>query len=134
MRLLALLVLTLAGCDAGPDTQTPSQLQQRGDLRLELGETAVSDSLTITFESVVSDSRCPADVVCVWAGEARVRLTVEGAADTLLVSDPELAPEATVRRGDVTVRAVDLLPYPVSRADERGDPLVVIVRTDRDGS
>ena len=41
-----------------------------------VGESASIDhtNLTLTFTGVTGDSRCPKDVVCVWAGEAIVVL------------------------------------------------------------
>lgn len=36
--------------------------------------------LAFTFEKIVSDSRCPTDVVCVWAGELRVQVRAENLA------------------------------------------------------
>ena len=45
-------------------------------------------SNTLTFAGVVSDSRCPADVVCVWAGEALLafELTAENSVTTRSIS------------------------------------------------
>ncbi len=33
------------------------------------------DTISITFEEVISDSRCPLDVLCIWAGNAEVAFT-----------------------------------------------------------
>lgn len=121
--LLATILLSAIGCDS-TDSDS-ARTQPDTDLLLELGETASSDGLTITFEDVTADSRCPQGVECIWAGEARVRLVVDGTAEEILATDPALAPEAVIRRGNVTLRALDLTPYPGSRADERGDTPVV---------
>ena len=45
----------------------------------------------ISFDRVVEDSRCPTNVVCVWAGEAVIELTVTGA-DTSAVVRLSLEP------------------------------------------
>ncbi|HUP24741.1 MAG TPA: hypothetical protein VNB06_17615 [Thermoanaerobaculia bacterium] len=44
---------------------------------LRLGDSArlASTRLELRFDAVVEDSRCPADVTCVWAGNAHLRLT-----------------------------------------------------------
>jgi hypothetical protein len=43
---------------------------------LDFGRTAnFADGLRVTFTHLVSDSRCPADVVCIQAGEAVIELT-----------------------------------------------------------
>ena len=35
-----------------------------------------SDNLTLCVDSVLEDSRCPSDVVCVWAGRAVVKFSL----------------------------------------------------------
>src|SRR5690606_16678324 len=39
---------------------------------LEMGDQILFANKSIRFKEVVSDSRCPRDVTCVWAGEAKV--------------------------------------------------------------
>lgn len=41
-----------------------------------LGDNVTFMNLTISPKEIVSDSRCPADVVCVWAGTVEVRTTL----------------------------------------------------------
>jgi len=47
-------------------------------IQLAPGQSAVFDAedLTVKFVGIDSDSRCPSDVACVWAGEVVVRLSV----------------------------------------------------------
>src|ERR1041384_6590460 len=56
-------------------TQQP-RLGQEFELRI--GQRAVirKTNLTLRFVTVPEDSRCPSDVTCVWAGNARVELLV----------------------------------------------------------
>jgi hypothetical protein len=50
------------------------------------GTAALRDTpFSIRFERVVEDSRCPAGVNCVWAGEAVVRLHLRSGADSSTV-------------------------------------------------
>ena len=42
-------------------------------------KTIVRGELTVKFVSVTEDSRCPAGVQCVWAGNARINLKVSDA-------------------------------------------------------
>ncbi|PKD21763.1 hypothetical protein APR41_01920 [Salegentibacter salinarum] len=41
-----------------------------------LGEAFNFEGKTIRFKEVVSDSRCPRDVTCVWAGEAKILIEI----------------------------------------------------------
>lgn len=36
--------------------------------------TVAGEGLTLTFEKLLGDSRCPVNVVCVWEGEAKIRV------------------------------------------------------------
>jgi len=71
MRLLAPLVLIgLTGCAAAPlkDGTYPLQPGQRVGL---------SGNTTLSYDSF-SDSRCPANARCVWAGKLSFQFAVEG--------------------------------------------------------
>lgn len=41
--------------------------------------TLTGDEVAITFEKLVEDSRCPADVMCAWSGMVTVALRIEAA-------------------------------------------------------
>ena len=43
---------------------------------LRTGELFSFENKSIRFKKVVSDSRCPKDVTCIWAGEAKVLIAV----------------------------------------------------------
>lgn len=45
--------------------------------KIALGETAVFEDTSITFLKILEDSRCPSDVTCVWAGEAKVLAKIQ---------------------------------------------------------
>lgn len=59
-------------CEFAP---CPDALPNDGSVtfRANLGETVSALGVTVTPEEVLEDSRCPADVVCVWAGRVRIR-------------------------------------------------------------
>jgi hypothetical protein len=68
-----LLAVALAGC--GRDGSAASL---NGPIQLAPGQSAVfkAEKLEITFVDVVSDSRCAADVTCVWQGAVTVLLAI----------------------------------------------------------
>jgi hypothetical protein len=77
---------------------------------------AIEDTgLRVQFVSVTSDSRCPADAICVWAGDAvaAVRIFDDGGrrdAD-LHTHDQQ---RTSVVHGDLRITLVQLQPYPFS--------------------
>jgi hypothetical protein len=77
-RAIAPFVL-LAACASGgtgPATPTPAVNEE---FTLAPGQTAGVEgtSLSVTFERVTDDSRCPIDVTCIWEGDATVVLKVK---------------------------------------------------------
>jgi hypothetical protein len=70
------LSLVAGGCGS-PDAGSTSALQT-GVLDLRIGETRPipGSGLTVTFQRVSEDSRCPSNVACVWAGNGQVELLI----------------------------------------------------------
>ena len=89
------------------------------EFKLRVGQRIVlkGGSLRIKFASVESDSRCPKNVTCVWAGNAEVLLEVGtrgGRVKSLKLGTsggPQLSDEA--KYGGYKVKLVGLSPYPV---------------------
>jgi hypothetical protein len=105
----------LARCDgAGRGGAVCARLGEEFDVRV--GEVAyIADTrLSVRVNGVPEDSRCPRDAVCVWAGNARVSLTLRDAtnADDVDVNST-LDPRAVTRWG-YTVQLVDVLPLPTA--------------------
>ncbi|MEX0998007.1 MAG: hypothetical protein WDZ45_13235 [Flavobacteriaceae bacterium] len=51
--------------------------------KIPLGETAVFENTSIHFIKVIEDSRCPSDVTCVWAGQAKVLAAIKTEKETI---------------------------------------------------
>lgn len=117
---LVLALGALAAC-ARPSTQVPdtgSSPDRTGavddTLRLTQGTSAMAaGGLTLTFVGVVSDSRCPANVMCPWAGNAAVHIRASGAGTADTVINDNIEPRAIVVAG-YTITLVGLTPYPGS--------------------
>lgn len=122
-KLIIATLFVAAGCTtpAQPGTTggvIPSeQVQPNRQFDLKSGQEAhiQGTPVSVRFLSVAEDSRCPSDVVCVWAGNAVVRLaitstqssSIEAALNTTL--DPK-----NVTFGGYTIRLIDLKPVPKS--------------------
>jgi hypothetical protein len=72
--LVAAASLLASGCTTSTGAVRPIGLNQ--ETELAPGQSVQSGPLRVTFKSVGDDSRCPADVVCVWEGDAQVRVDV----------------------------------------------------------
>lgn len=108
---LAALVV-LASCGTSPAAARPVSLGE--PFTLAPGETAQVEGagLTVTFESVSADSRCPMDVTCVWEGDAVVLVSARPATAVPreLHTSGRFTTEAEV--GEYRVRLVALTPVP----------------------
>jgi len=116
-RGFAVALLAMAGCATA---QRASTVQARLDepFQLPRGEAATVESererLTVAFAAVESDSRCPANVQCIRAGEARVRLDLRlpgrEPEDVILATEGAQPRYATY--GAYDVHLVSLAPQP----------------------
>lgn len=100
-------------------------------LHVELGRTATADNgrLALTFTARLSDSRCPANAVCVWMGDAAVRVSAR-AGRTTVERDLHTGVEPHSLSVDrYTVTVVGLTPYPGAEAS--GKPPTVVLRVER---
>jgi hypothetical protein len=115
--IFAAALLVLAACATQSDAQAGPRVTVVGDttfLELPLGSSAVVHELSITFDAVNEDSRCPSDVQCVWAGNAAIRLTLAVADATEEVVVNSTVEPNQVSFASYTIGYRDLSPYPRS--------------------
>lgn len=115
---LVVLFVFLSGHIVGQDSttvETPKIVA-----KLSLGKTYTLNQVKLAFVDVLSDSRCPKDVTCVWAGQA-VAL-VEVYKDQVLIERKKVVFEPGKNTDlnlmtlytfkDLRIMAYNLLPYP----------------------
>jgi hypothetical protein len=135
---LAAALPALAGCESSSRIVAASIREGVADttFSMRVGQEArVGGSIMrFSFVSVTSDSRCPSDVVCVWAGNAAVQIGVSfGMGPTVLyVLNTGLDPRF-VDLGSFRITLVDLQPYPVSTSRIPSDRYVATFRFQRIG-
>ena len=129
LRVVVVLFVLACGNSKPPaepsdDEPQPKVVSTNTEFTLRRGERAAADqgALLITFLAVLNDSRCPADAVCVWHGDAAMLLRIESlrsdAPTRLDTLHTELQPRQTSYIGYI-IRANELRPYPYS-ADDPG--------------
>lgn len=118
--LAALLTSACLGTPTAPDAVIGTPFE------LHAGATAaLPDGLRIKFETVRSDSRCPTDAVCVWAGEAIVALSVTAATAGTETRELKTTPGGSaVTYADYTISLTGLTPYPRASQQIRPDDYV----------
>jgi hypothetical protein len=105
-------LLVVTACSKSPAAPGPVDRQ----VTLAPGQTVlVSEaSVNVRFEGVSGDSRCPLDAVCVWGGDALVRIEVLPAGGGRQPYDLHTGNMQPVRHDDLTIALVELAPYPFS--------------------
>jgi hypothetical protein len=119
------LTLALAACAGSP---TSTEVATGSEFLLRPGESATVEGaqLDLRFDVVASDSRCPADVVCIQLGTAEAIFTMSEARrpDTSLTlrTSPRDGQRATVGAWTITLVRLDPYPYtsrPIDASDYR---------------
>ena len=109
--LLLLLLLAACGGEAG---EVKANLGQ--EFSLSIGQTASiqDEALKLKFLEVISDSRCPKDVTCVWQGQASclVEITYLESLYKVTLVQPGLPEEPSQIDFKEYVIKFDLTPYP----------------------
>ena len=79
----------------------------------QFGVDYLSNTNSLKFKiTEINDSRCPSDVVCIWAGKADVKIEVESPVTGAINLSTYDNPVDTV--GNFSFEIIDVLPYPIS--------------------
>lgn len=73
-----------------------------------------NDEVVVEFVEVTNDSRCPADVQCVWAGVASVAIKTTAPSVAGQVSTHKMGPgeSVSIQQSAYTITLLELLPDP----------------------
>lgn len=130
----AALLALLAGCINTFRTGPVPGTDENQEIAVPLGQTRMLDEerLAIGFGRVLEDSRCPADVQCVTAGNALVGLILQerGEATRTVELNTHLQPRR-VRHEGYVVQVVDLQPLPTAAGPPEQESYVVRLRVTR---
>ena len=124
-----LATVGLAPTVAGHGIDVP--LSQPFDLKIGEQVTIAGQDLELQFSEVLSDSRCPRNAQCFWAGAATIRIAVEKKPDrreTFTLRLPNSDERVTYGRYSISLK--DLKPYPdADRQQRREDYVATLVVT-----
>lgn len=120
----------LQGCSASADHAIDATLAK--DFQLRVGESAMvrSEKVQIGFESVSSDSRCGKGEVCVWQGDAVVRIWMQGPGEEKVahVLHTALRESNSANYKQYSVRLVAVLPPAIAGKSIAQSDYVAILR------
>lgn len=94
---------------------------------LQYGETKMldgQDHFSVSFIDLLEDSRCPANAICVWQGQARVKIEIN---ENFEILSKELTSgtlkdnqSQKINIGHYTIELLKVIPYP-EKADYQSD-------------
>ena len=118
------LIAGFAACGRGtPPEPNPDVVTLPTTITLKVGESRTVSGVVVRFAEVKSDSRCPADVTCVWQGNAELMFVLgpavgEGPARVVMLNtgvDPRVGGALGLQ-----LTLVNLAPGPVSTTPTSG--------------
>ena len=108
--LVTIVLISLTGCSKSYFTVGLGEVFTIG-----VGDSAriAGEDMTVTFNKVIGDSRCPQNVTCVWEGVASSSVTIVYRGDnySIVLSQPGLTEQAEDTFIDYTIN-YSLNPYP----------------------
>ena len=116
-----LFVISVVGCKDNADSTSPNtpaivinKIIDSVSVQINYGqEASIENNITIKFDGV-SDSRCPMDVICVWAGDGGVGLKLSDGREQLHPFLHTALFPREINYGGYRIILKSLNPYPVS--------------------
>ena len=106
--LFVFIAIIAFSCKSSNSSPTGPKIGQEFDLKYGESIQIQNESLTLKFENVADDSRCPTGASCVWAGNAKIILRV-AQIDTSLNS--ALNPNE-INYNSFNIKLLSVSPYP----------------------
>ena len=128
----ALLIPLAASLACAPVRGDVPTIPVNTDFDVAVGGMArIQDSpLLVRFDTVTEDSRCPADVECVWEGNATARATIDSAG-TAAVAEFRTSRREPVRAFGWTFELRDLRPARATQSVPGPHEYVITLRASR---
>ncbi len=137
--LFVVTVITLACASGTTASDIAAEITPGEPFRLAMGEEMglPAEDLTVHFSSVESDSRCPTDVNCFWAGNAAVEVRLSRGGEERSVTihtngGPKFPRQAQAFGCTLSLR--DLEPYPKSKQKIAPEDYVATLELTVDGA
>lgn len=125
--LLVLMLASFISCDQEPIPDSFS-FGVENEFKINGDYLSIDNSLKFTITEI-NDSRCPSDVVCIWAGKADVKIKVESPVPgtiTLSTYDNQVD---TV--GSYSFKIIDVSPYPISTKTIKLDDYIILLKIEK---
>lgn len=115
MKTKIILALILTFAFGGLLSVQAQPVRQEQKVQINKQKKFSRSSLSVKFVELVEDSRCPKDVDCVWAGNARIKIEVKrsGSQKEIIELNTNIN-DKSARYDGLLIELVDLTPKPAS--------------------
>lgn len=131
---MILIILSGMFLECGSEVSVQPVYRLDSAFTIGVGETVVVSEtpLRITFNQVISDSRCPEGAVCFWPGNGEIELTLKTSSrDTVkTVLNTFLEPHDAVS-GEYRITLTDLKPYPQDGIEIDPESYLAILKVEK---
>ena len=120
--LLILCAFLTLSCQKDPKDPTAITFLLNSPFELKYGETS-KDTVTmisLSIDSIINDSRCPADVICVWEGNAEVQFIFSNSINQvkfILNTHPYFRSDSLIN--GYRIKLISLKPYLKTALDKK---------------
>ncbi|WP_186991118.1 hypothetical protein [Constantimarinum furrinae] len=105
-------------------------------IKIALGETVELNGVAVKFSEVLEDSRCPAQVECIWEGRIRIHVEVGRVNDDSSIKElifgkvrlQETAEKTIYTASEMMIEGIAVTPYPKEAGEKLDYCLVVNVK------
>ncbi len=110
---------------------SPPKVGEEFELAVHQTSQMTAEKISVTFQKVLEDSRCPVDVTCIWAGLAKVSLQVAVSGQEWEISLSTSPPENSAVFENYTFWLISVRPVPRSDQSTDRSAYFVTVRVDK---
>jgi hypothetical protein len=132
---LVICLVGIAGCSRDDDDVNKIRAEVGAFVNIPNGETALisAEKLYIKFDSVISDSRCPTGVTCIWAGEAtaKVQMKLNGQISEIVLTDNGGKDGMSQTTFNTYKLTFQIKPYPVAGVTPTSSDYVLSIKIDK---
>ena len=125
--ILTLMFISFISCNEEPIPDSFS-FGVENEFKINGDYHSIDNSLKFTITEV-NDSRCPSDVVCIWAGKVDVKIKVESPVPGTITLSTYDNPVDTV--GNYSFKITDVSPYPISTKTIKLEDYVVLLKIEK---
>ena len=110
---------------------SPPNLGEEFELAVHQTAQITAENISVTFQEVLEDSRCPVDVTCIWAGIAKVSLQVTVSGHEREISLSTSPPDNSAVFENYTFWLIRVKPVPRANQNIDSSAYFVTVRVDK---